>query len=141
QSAFLTAIASETEAYKAEIIAPAMEETALTEARLQGETARTTGRLRMFADMVYEGSWLDAYIETAQPDRQPLPKADIRRMLVPLGPVVMFGASNFPLAFSVVGGDTAAALAAGCPVVVKVHPAHPKTSALTGAAVLKAMEQ
>lgn len=141
KSAFLRTIATEMEQSKEAIIAAAMEECALTEPRLQGEMARTTGQLRMFADLIDEGSWVDANIETAIPDRKPLPRADIRRMLIPIGPVVMFGASNFPLAFSVVGGDTAAAFAAGCPVVVKVHPAHPKTSALTGAAVMRAIEQ
>ena len=94
----------------------------------------------MFADLVREGSWVDARIDTPVPDRKPVPKPDLRRMLMPLGPVAVFGASNFPLAFSVAGGDTASALAAGCPVVVKPHPGHPQTSAITAAAILNAAE-
>ena len=106
-------------------------ETALPVAeRLAGERGRTVKQLRLFAELVREGSWVDARIDRAIPDRQPLPKPDIRRMLIPLGPVAVFGASNFPLAFSVAGGDTASALAAGCPVIVKAHPAHPGTSEL-----------
>ena len=96
--------------------------------RLLGEVGRTSGQLRLFAGVVEEGSWVNARIDPALPDRQPMPRADIRSMLRPLGPVAVFGASNFPLAFSVAGGDTASALAAGCPVVVKAHPAHPGTS-------------
>ncbi len=141
KSGFLRAVAAELEAIKEDLIAIAMAESGLTEVRLQGELGRTTGQLRMFADLIDEGSWVDAIIETAIPDRKPMPRSDIRRMMVPIGPVVVFGASNFPLAFSVAGGDSAAAFAAGCPVVVKVHPAHPGTSALTGSAILKAVEQ
>ena len=92
----------------------------------------------MFAALIREGSWVDARIDRAQPDRQPIPKQDLRRMLIPLGPVGVFGASNFPFAFSVAGGDTASALAAGCPVIVKAHPAHPGTSEMTAKALLKA---
>lgn len=103
-------------------------ETALPLDRLTGERARTVGQLRMFARIVREGSWVDARIDRAMPDRTPVPKPDVRRMLIPMGPVAVFAASNFPLAFSVAGGDTASALAAGCPVVVKAHPAHPATS-------------
>jgi alpha-ketoglutaric semialdehyde dehydrogenase len=113
-------------------------ETALPPARLTGERARTAGQLRMFASLVREGSWVDARIDRAVPDRTPLPKPDIRRMLIPIGPVAVFGASNFPLAFSVAGGDTASALAAGCPVVVKAHPAHPATSELAARAIVAA---
>jgi 2,5-dioxopentanoate dehydrogenase len=113
-------------------------ETALPPARLTGERARTAGQLRMFANLVREGSWVDARIDRALPDRTPLPKPDIRRMLIPIGPVAVFGASNFPLAFSVAGGDTASALAAGCPVVVKAHPAHPATSELAAHAIIAA---
>lgn len=102
---------------------------------------RTTGQLRLFANLVAEGSWVDAIIDTALPERQPLPRPDIRRMLIPIGPVVVFGASNFPLAFSVAGGDTASALASGCPVVVKAHPAHYGASALVGGAIVKAAEK
>lgn len=113
-------------------------ETALPEARLQGERGRTVGQLRLFADVVREGSYLGARIDHAQPDRTPIPKPDVRRMLVPVGPVVVFGASNFPLAFSVAGGDTVSALAAGCPVVVKGHPNHPGASEMVGRAIVDA---
>ncbi len=114
------------------------QETALPLARLTGERGRTVGQLKLFASVVREGSWLDARIDTAIPDRAPLPKPDIRHIMIPLGPVAVFGASNFPLAFSVGGGDTASALAAGCPVVVKGHPAHPGTSAMVAEAFIKA---
>jgi len=107
-------------------------ETGLPLPRLQGEVGRTTGQLRLFAEVLEEGSWLDARIDLAIPDRKPLPRSDIRSMLRPLGPVVVFGASNFPFAFSVAGGDTASALAGGNPVIVKAHPAHPGTSELVG---------
>jgi NADP-dependent aldehyde dehydrogenase len=120
------------------LISICAEETALSVDRLVGERARTVNQLKMFANLVREGSWVDARIDTALPERKPLPRPDLRRILIPLGPVAVFGASNFPLAFSVAGGDTASALAAGCPVVVKPHPGHPRTSALTAAAVLKA---
>src|SRR6187399_2689857 len=113
-------------------------ETALPLERLAGERARTTGQLRLFANLVREGSWVDARIDRALPNRTPLPRPDIRRMLIPIGPVAVFGASNFPLAFSVAGGDTASALAAGCPVVVKAHPAHPATSEIAGRAIVDA---
>ncbi|MFV8326686.1 aldehyde dehydrogenase (NADP(+)) [Flavobacterium sp. ZS1P14] len=116
-------------------------ETALPLARLQGERGRTIGQLKLFASVVREGSWVDARIDTAIPDRAPLPKSDIRHMLLPLGPVAVFGASNFPLAFSVAGGDTVSALAAGCPVVVKAHPAHPGTSAMVAGAIEKAVNE
>lgn len=138
KAAFLRAIATQIEAIGDVLIERAAAESGLPIARLQGEHGRTTGQLRMFADLVAEGSWVEAVIDTALPQRQPLPRPDIRKMLVPIGPVVVFGASNFPLAFSVAGGDTASALAAGCPVVVKAHPAHPGTSALVAGAVLKA---
>lgn len=115
-------------------------ETGLPIARLQGERARTMNQLKLFATVVREGSWVDARIDTAIPDRTPLPKPDIRHMLIPLGTVAVFGASNFPLAFSTAGGDTASALAAGCPVVVKSHEAHPGTSEMVAEAILKAIE-
>ncbi len=105
-------------------------ETALPRARLTAERGRTTNQLKMFAEIVREGSWVEAVIDTADPARKPLAKPDLRRMLRPRGPVAVFGASNFPFAFGTLGGDTASALAAGCPVVVKGHPAHPGTSAL-----------
>ncbi|MGA8365845.1 MAG: aldehyde dehydrogenase (NADP(+)) [Candidatus Acidiferrales bacterium] len=136
---FLEAIADGLERLGAELIARANSETALPEPRLISERGRTTGQLRMFAALVREGSWVDARIDRADPARKPSPKPDLRRMLVPLGPVVVFGASNFPLAYSVCGGDTASALAAGNPVVVKGHPAHPGTSELTARVVQQAV--
>jgi alpha-ketoglutaric semialdehyde dehydrogenase len=141
KAAFLNAIADEIAALGEDLVNRASAESGLPLARLQGELGRTTGQLRLFANLVAEGSWVDAIIDTAQPDRQPLPKPDIRRMLIPIGPVVVFGASNFPLAFSVAGGDTASALASGCPVVVKAHPAHYGTSALVAAAIVNAVEK
>lgn len=141
KAAFLRSIADEINALGDELIERAMAETGLPAPRLQGERARTTNQLYMFAQLVEEGSWVEAIVDTAIPDRKPLPRLDIRQMKVPVGPAVVFGASNFPLAFSVAGGDTAAALAAGCPVVVKAHPAHPGTSALVASAVKKAAEQ
>ena len=123
-----------------ELLKRANLETALPEQRLIGERARTVNQLKMFAEIICEGSWLEATINRAIPDRKPLPKPDLRRMLIPLGPVVVFGASNFPLAYSVAGGDTASALAAGCPVIVKAHPAHPGTSEMVARAILSAIE-
>jgi 2,5-dioxopentanoate dehydrogenase len=141
KATFLRSIADEITALGDELIERAMAETGLAAPRLQGERARTTNQLYMFANMVEEGSWVEAIIDTALPDRKPLPRVDIRKMMVPLGPAVVFGASNFPFAYSVAGGDTAAALASGCPVVVKAHPAHPGTSALVAGAIKKAAEQ
>lgn len=140
RSNFLRRIAEEINNLGDELIQRAKVETALPDARLTGERARTTGQLNMFADLIREGSWVEATIDRANPDRKPLPKPDLRRMLVPLGPVVVFSASNFPLAFSVTGGDTASALAAGCPVIVKAHRGHPGTSELVARAVQKAIE-
>lgn len=137
---FLRRIAENIEAIADELIARANAETALPEARLRGETARTCSQLRLFADVVEEGSWVDARIDHADADRKPLPKPDVRSMFRPIGPVVVFGASNFPLAFSVAGGDTASAFAAGCPVIVKAHPAHPGTSELAGLAISEAVK-
>ena len=137
---FLKRIAEEINNLGDGLIQRAKAETALPEARLTGERARTMGQLTMFADFVHEGSWVEATIDRAMPDRKPLPKADLRRMMVALGPVVVFSASNFPLAFSVAGGDTASALAAGCPVIVKAHRGHPGTSELVAHAVQKAVE-
>ena len=137
----LRQIASNIEAVAPEIIERAELETALPKARLQSETARTCGQLRLFAQVIEEGSWPMARIDRADPDRKPIAKPDIRSMLRPLGPVVVFGASNFPLAFSVAGGDTASALAAGNTVVVKAHPAHPGTSELVGEAIRQAVRQ
>jgi NADP-dependent aldehyde dehydrogenase len=135
---FLRAIADELVALGAPLLERAHAETALPMARLEGERGRTVGQLRLFADYIEEGSWVEARIDTGDPARTPLPKPDLRRMLIPLGPVAVFGASNFPLAFSVPGGDTASALAAGCPVVCKAHPAHPGTSELCGGAIARA---
>ncbi|HAS59367.1 MAG TPA: aldehyde dehydrogenase (NADP(+)) [Algoriphagus sp.] len=128
KAAFLDSIAETLEANREEIVPLAVEESNLPEGRINGELGRTVGQIRLFAGLVREGSWLEATVDPADPNRQPLPKADIRRMLSPLGPVVVFGASNFPLAFSTAGGDTISALAAGCPVIYKAHPAHPETS-------------
>lgn len=133
---FLEAVARNVEALGDELIETAQAETALPTERLKGERGRTLGQLRMFAGVVREGSWVEAVIDHAEPERKPQPKPDLRRMLIPIGPVAVFGASNFPLAFSVAGGDTASALAAGNPVVVKAHPAHPCTSELVARAVV-----
>lgn len=136
---FLETIAEEILALGEELLARASAESGLDIARLTGERARTTNQLKMFASLVHEGSWVDARIETALPDRKPLPRPDLRRVLRGIGPVAVFGASNFPLAFSVAGGDTASALAAGNPVIVKGHPAHPGTSEMVAAAVDRAV--
>lgn len=138
---FLRAIATNIEAIADEVVERAEQETALPKARLQSETARTCNQLRLFAQVVEEGSWLNARIDRADADRKPLPKPDIRSLLRPLGPVVVFAPSNFPLAFSVAGGDTASALAAGNPVIVKAHGAHPGTSELVGQAVLASVRE
>ena len=137
---FLEAIADNIEAIGEELIIRAGKETGLPAARLQGERARTTGQLRLFAGVVRQGDFRGVRIDPALPDRTPLPRADIRQRQIPLGPVAVFGASNFPLAFSTAGGDTASALAAGCPVVFKAHNAHPGTSELVGQAVVKAVK-
>jgi NADP-dependent aldehyde dehydrogenase len=137
---FLDRIAQEIGALGDELIRRAQAETALPEARLVGERARTVNQIKMFAELLGEGSWVEARIDRAIPDRKPLPKPDLRRKLIPIGPVVVFGASNFPLAFSVAGGDTISALAAGNPVVVKVHPAHPGVSEMVGRAIQAAVE-
>ena len=139
RATFLRRIGEQIETLGDELIQVCHEESRLTVDRLRGERARTINQLVMFADLIEEGSWVDARIDTAQPERKPIPKPDLRRMLIPLGPVAVFSASNFPLAFSVAGGDTASAFAAGCPVVVKGHPAHPRTSALVGDAISRAV--
>ncbi len=136
---FLDAVAAEIEALGDALLETADEETALGLTRLTGERARTTMQLRKFGALLREGSYVGAIIDTAQPDRQPAPRPDIRRMLFPIGPVAVFGASNFPFAFSVAGGDTASAFAAGCPVIVKAHPGHPATSELTARAINRAV--
>ncbi|WP_332759564.1 aldehyde dehydrogenase (NADP(+)) [Pseudarthrobacter sp.] len=136
---FLEAIAENIEAIGDELIIRAGQETGLPTARLQGERARTTGQLRLFAAVVRQGDFRGVRIDPALPDRTPMPRADIRQRQIPIGPVAVFGASNFPLAFSTAGGDTASALAAGCPVVFKAHNAHPGTSELVGQAIVKAV--
>ena len=138
---FLEAIAEKILGIGDALIERAMLESGLPRARLEGERGRTVGQLKLFAAVVREGSWLEARIDPAMPDRKPLPRSDLRLRNVALGPVAVFGASNFPLAFSVAGGDTASALAAGCPVVVKAHPAHPGTSELVGRAVQAAVKE
>lgn len=138
---FLETIADEILALGDALIERTMAETGLPEARIQGERGRTMGQLKLFAQVVREGSFVEARIDTAIPARQPLPKPDVRLMQIALGPVAVFGASNFPLAFSVAGGDTASALAAGCPVIVKGHPAHPGTSELVGRAIQNALKK
>lgn len=136
---FLQAIAANLEAKADDLVRRAHQETALTEGRLRGELARTSHQLRLYGEAAEGGAWADARIETADPTRQPVPKPDHRSLLRPLGPVVVFGSSNFPFAYSVAGGDTASALAAGCPVIVKAHPAHPGTSEMTGRLILHAV--
>jgi 2,5-dioxopentanoate dehydrogenase len=138
-AALLGRIATEIEELGDELIQWAVAETALSTERLTGERARTTNQLRMFAALVREGSWRDVRIDRALPDRKPARRPDLRRTMFPIGPVAVWAASNFPLAFSVVGGDTASALAAGCPLIVKAHPGHPGTSALVAGAVAKAI--
>ncbi|MBT8317463.1 MAG: aldehyde dehydrogenase (NADP(+)) [Lutibacter sp.] len=138
KSEFLNEIANEIEVLGDDLIKTFCSETGLPEGRALGERGRTTFQLRSFANLVKEGSWVEATIDTAQPDRQPIPKVDIRKMMIPIGPVVVFGASNFPLAYSTAGGDTAAALAAGCPVIVKSHPMHAGTGELVASAIIKA---
>jgi NADP-dependent aldehyde dehydrogenase len=137
----LRAMAEQIMALGDALVMRVIEETALPRPRIEMERGRTCNQLKLFADVVEEGSWVDARIDHAQPDRQPIPKPDCRRMLIAIGPVVVFGASNFPLAFSVAGGDTASALAAGCPVICKGHPAHPGTGELVGRACDAAVKQ
>lgn len=138
---FLRDIATEIEALGDQLIERACQESGLPAGRITGERGRTCNQLRLFAKVVEEGHWVDAVIDPAMPERNPLPRVDIRRMLQAIGPVVVFTASNFPLAFSTAGGDTAAALAAGCPVIVKAHPAHPGTNALVSSAIIKAAQK
>ena len=117
-----------------------MSESGLPRGRVEGERGRTVGQLRLFASLAREGRWLNATIDRALPDRKPLPRADLRSQKIPVGPVAVFSASNFPLAFSVAGGDTAAAFAAGCPVVAKSHSSHLGTSELVGRVIQKAVQ-
>ncbi|SPL72141.1 aldehyde dehydrogenase (NADP(+)) [Acinetobacter stercoris] len=138
---FLETIAENIENIGDLLIQRAMDESGLTRARLEGERGRTCGQLRLFAKTIRAGEWLDIRVDEALPNRQPVPRFDLRQQHIALGPVAVFGASNFPLAFSVAGGDTASALAAGCPVVVKAHSAHPGTSELVGKAIQQAVKQ
>lgn len=139
RAAFLRAIAEEIEARAEAITSIGTRETGLPAARLEGERGRTTGQLRLFADHIEEGSYLDRRYDGAVPNRKPLPRPDLKMMQRPVGPVAVFGASNFPLAFSVAGGDTASALAAGCPVIVKGHEAHPGTGQVVAEAIQAAI--
>lgn len=141
RATFLRAIAQNIEDLGDEMVQRASAETALPEARIKGERGRTCNQLRSFADIIEEGSWVNARIDTALADRAPVPKPDLRKMEVPMGPVAVFGASNFPLAYSTAGGDTASALASGCPVIVKGHESHLGTNDLVTQAVLKAVEE
>jgi alpha-ketoglutaric semialdehyde dehydrogenase len=141
RAAFLRTIAARIEALVESLIERTTQETALPAARVRGETARTCSQLRLFASVIEEGSWVNARIDPALPDRQPAPRPDLRSMLRPIGPVAVFSASNFPLAFSVAGGDTASALAAGNPVIVKAHAAHPGTSELIGQAIRESVQE
>lgn len=138
---FLNAIADEILALDDELIQTYCSESGLPEGRAKSERGRTIFQLRSFADLVKDGSWVEASIDTAIPNREPIPKPDLRKMFIPFGPVVVFGASNFPLAYSTAGGDTAAALAAGCPVIVKSHPMHSGTGELVASAIIKAAQK
>ncbi|WP_194096320.1 aldehyde dehydrogenase (NADP(+)) [Marivivens aquimaris] len=141
RAAFLNAIADEIEARADAITEIGTQESGLPEARLMGERGRTVGQIRLFAQHILDGAYLDRRHDEALPDRQPLPRPDLRMMQRPIGPVAVFGASNFPLAFSTAGGDTAAALAAGCPVVVKGHDAHPGTGEIMAEAIAAAAKK
>lgn len=141
RASFLETIADEIEALGTILIERAVAESGLPQARIQGERGRTCNQLRLFASTVRAGEWLDVRIDPAMPERQPMARADLRQRHIALGPVAVFGASNFPLAFSVAGGDTASALAAGCPVIVKAHSAHPGTSELVGLAIQSAVKR
>jgi NADP-dependent aldehyde dehydrogenase len=139
RAAFLEKIGEEIMAIGPVLIETASRESGLPVARLEGERGRTVGQLKLFAGVVRAGHWMGVRIDPALPDRAPLPRPDLRLRMIPLGPVAVFGASNFPLAFSTAGGDTASALAAGCPVVVKAHPAHPQTGELVAGAIRRAV--
>lgn len=140
RAAFLRAIADEIDLRGEDVTAIGVRETGLPEARLNGERGRTCGQLRLFADHIEKDNWFDFRHDEAMPDRSPTPRTDLKLMQRPIGPIAVFGASNFPLAFSTAGGDTAAALAAGCSVVVKGHPAHPGVSDIVAQAVLAAIQ-
>lgn len=138
---FFDELITQIKSVRKEAVQTAMQETNLSEARLNGELDRTTNQINLFAELLREGSWVNAIIDTAQPDRKPSAKPDIRQMQRPLGVVVVYGASNFPFAFSVAGGDTISALAAGCPVLYKVHSGHPETSKIISAAIFRAAQK
>ncbi|MEG3163368.1 aldehyde dehydrogenase (NADP(+)) [Sphingomonas sp. PB2P19] len=140
RAAFLEAIGAEIMALGDDLLQTAHRESGLPMARLTGERGRTVGQLKLFADVVRAGLWREVRLDSALPDRTP-PRSDLRMRMIPLGPVAVFGASNFPLAFSTAGGDTAAAFAAGCPVVVKGHPAHPGTDAMVAGAIRAAVSK
>ena len=139
RAGWIRAVADALDAAADELVPIAQRESSLPEARLRGEVARSSGQLRMFADVLAEGSLLEVIIDTADANAKPVPRPDLRRVLVPLGPVLVFAASNFPFAFSVCGGDTASALAAGCPVIVKAHPGHPELSVRTAEVMIEAL--
>jgi len=141
RAAFIRNIAGEIEGLGDELIEIASTETALSHDRLKGERQRTINQLNAFAKFIENPEWVRPIIDKADPERKPLPKPDLRQMQIPIGPVGVFGASNFPFAFSVAGGDTAAALASGCPVIFKAHPAHPATCEMVGVAILRAIEK
>jgi NADP-dependent aldehyde dehydrogenase len=141
RSKFLNSIADEILSISDELLEVYCAETGLPAGRSRGELKRTVGQLRSFADLVLDGSWVEASIDTAIPEREPIPKPDLRKMMMPLGPVVVFGASNFPLAYSTAGGDTASALAAGCPVIVKSHPMHAGTGEIVASAIISAAKK
>ncbi|GAA1294189.1 aldehyde dehydrogenase (NADP(+)) [Pseudonocardia aurantiaca] len=139
RAGLLRAAADALDAAADELVPLAIEESSLPEGRLRGEVARSSGQLRLFAEVLEEGSFLEVILDSADAGAKPVPRPDLRRMLVPLGPVLVFAASNFPFAFSVPGGDTASALAAGSPVVIKAHPGHPKLSQRTGEVLVEAL--
>ncbi|WP_154618408.1 aldehyde dehydrogenase family protein, partial [Pseudomonas syringae] len=138
---FLEAIADELDALGDEFVAVVCRETALPAARIQGERGRTSGQMRLFAKVLRRGDFYGARIDQALPERKPLPRPDLRQYRIGLGPVAVFGASNFPLAFSTAGGDTASALAAGCPVVFKAHSGHMATAEWVADAIIRAAEK
>ncbi|MEZ4858395.1 MAG: aldehyde dehydrogenase (NADP(+)) [Flavobacteriaceae bacterium] len=138
RAAFLMAIADEIEALGDSLVEMYRKESGLPESRAKGERGRTVGQLRMFAKLIENDTWRQPTVDEAIPDRAPIPKPDLRKLYIPLGPIVVFGASNFPLAYSTAGGDTASALAAGCPVIVKSHPMHAGTGELVASAIVKA---
>ena len=140
RSEFLDSIVDQILLIQNEIVKVYCEETGLAEGRAKGELGRTVGQIRSFSDLLKKGDWVNASIDTADPERIPVPKPDLRKMSIPLGPILVFGASNFPLAYSTAGGDTASALAAGCPVIVKSHPMHAGTGELISSAIIKAVK-